>query len=319
MPWFRVDDGLPDHRKVRRLGRDKAPAIGVWTLCGAWSSGNQQDGFVPKEIVQRFDPREKYAARLVEVGLWLPDEVDGEDGYRFHDWADQNPTRVEIEARRESTRTRVQRYRQRRQAADQHPDDPGPPEPDPDDDPGNRSLYDSSNSACNALHDSGNALQGEGVTGPRAQPRAGAHARVPTQPNPTHTQPSAANAALRASRGRAREHPAPAALNATAASVPAYRVVADWAARNPHVTTGHRRKLNRAVDDLLAQGADIALMSRALDIAHAPPYRNAVASLANAYEDARRERVAPPVVRHPVATTTSRVAAALAHLRPGED
>lgn len=135
------------------------------------------------------------------------------------------------------------------------------------------------------------------------------------------TTEQAANAAPRAqARGRVREHATPAELNATAAGARAYLLVADWTKRNPGIVNGHRRALTRRVDELLAQGADVAHMSRALDLAHQPPYRNAVASLAYAYEDARREATAPTAPAHTRPSTTSnRVAAALAHLDPEED
>lgn len=87
MTWFYVDDNLADHRKVRRLGKDKLAAMGLWTLCGTWSARTGSDGFIPHDVVQSSDPREKMAARLIEVGLWKQAELDGERGYRFHDWS----------------------------------------------------------------------------------------------------------------------------------------------------------------------------------------------------------------------------------------
>jgi hypothetical protein len=83
---FRVDDKFHDHPKVRKLGDDQLVAVGLWTLCGSWTSGRAPAGFVPTEVVQRFDRKERYARRLVEVGLWCLAEVDGETGYRFYQW-----------------------------------------------------------------------------------------------------------------------------------------------------------------------------------------------------------------------------------------
>lgn len=113
MPWFRVDDKFHDHPKVRKLRGDKTAAIGLWSLAGSWAADNLTDGFVPGEIVQRFDPKERYARRLVEVGLWTVDEQDGESGYRFHQWTEHQPTRSEVENRRKETRERVKRWRER--------------------------------------------------------------------------------------------------------------------------------------------------------------------------------------------------------------
>jgi hypothetical protein len=100
VPWFKVDDKLHDHRKVRKLGRDKLPGLGLWTACGSWSAANVTDGFVPQDVVQRYDPKGRYARVLVAVGLWVEEIVDGEDGYRFHDWDEYQPSSTEVEERR---------------------------------------------------------------------------------------------------------------------------------------------------------------------------------------------------------------------------
>lgn len=113
MTWFRVDDKFGDHPKVRKLRGDKAPAVGVWTLCGTWSADNLSDGFVPTEVVQRFDPKERYAKRLVDVGLWTVTEQDSETGYQFHQWDEHQPTRAQVQKRRNDTKKRVQEWRTR--------------------------------------------------------------------------------------------------------------------------------------------------------------------------------------------------------------
>lgn len=117
MTWFKVDDELSDHPKVRRLGRDKAAAMGVWVLAGAWAGRHDSSGFVPDEVVTRFGPQ-RLAARLVEVGLWERTEVDGEDGYAFHDWFDVQPSVEEIERKKEQNRERQRRHRRRRAGLD---------------------------------------------------------------------------------------------------------------------------------------------------------------------------------------------------------
>lgn len=113
MVWFRVDDLLPDHRKVRKLGRNKVPAMGVWTLCGAWAARNLTDGWVPDEVVEQYDPKHRLAAHLCDVELWERAKQDSETGYLFHDWSPINPTRAEVLKEREDTRLRVKRWRER--------------------------------------------------------------------------------------------------------------------------------------------------------------------------------------------------------------
>lgn len=104
MPWFKVDDAFYRHPKVRRLGKDRLPAIGLWQLAGTWCADNVitnvADGFVPDSQIELWDARHRYGKRLVEVGLWERIEIIGEPGYLFHDWSDFNPTKVEVAQRR---------------------------------------------------------------------------------------------------------------------------------------------------------------------------------------------------------------------------
>jgi hypothetical protein len=98
MAWFRVDDKLPSNKKARRVrkshptkDRDVAP-YGIWVLAGAWSD----DGFVPLEVLEDWDDdAEILAERLVVAGTWHRTTRDGERGYIFHDWHDQNPAHGE--------------------------------------------------------------------------------------------------------------------------------------------------------------------------------------------------------------------------------
>jgi hypothetical protein len=110
--WFKVDDKLHEHKKVRRMEHDLA-AIGLWTLSGSWAGGERTDGFVPASIPRRWASPQKIAglaARLVDAGLWEPAEVDGERGWLFHDWEQCNPTK-------DDTATDAGRLRWRRKNA----------------------------------------------------------------------------------------------------------------------------------------------------------------------------------------------------------
>lgn len=96
MPWFKVDDKLHDHRKARAAGK---AAMGVWVLAGSWAADNLTDGFVPVSILPRWG-NSRDAAKLCQVGLWMPDEQDGERGWRFHEWTERQPTRAKTLAER---------------------------------------------------------------------------------------------------------------------------------------------------------------------------------------------------------------------------
>jgi hypothetical protein len=102
MAWFKVDDKLHDHHKIRAAGK---AAMGVWMLAGSWSADNLTDGFVPKSVLSRWGTPAD-AKRLVEAGLWEVATRHGERGWQFHDWAEYQPSRTETLARREQDRQR---------------------------------------------------------------------------------------------------------------------------------------------------------------------------------------------------------------------
>jgi hypothetical protein len=117
MPYFPVDDGFHSHRKAIKAGTH---AIGLWTLSGSWSNDNGTDGFIPDYVAARFDPDyEALAARLVEVGLWTAEEINGEKGWLFHDWTGEeggekrNYTRAEVEKKRREWANRKAKSRER--------------------------------------------------------------------------------------------------------------------------------------------------------------------------------------------------------------
>lgn len=121
MSWFKTDDQLPDHRKARAVRkshpskrRDVAP-FGIWVLAGAWSD----DGFVPLEILEDWDDdAADLAERLVAAGLWHATVRDGEPGFIFHDWHDQNPTRNDNDPSSTGTFGNHIRWHVQRQMAD---------------------------------------------------------------------------------------------------------------------------------------------------------------------------------------------------------
>jgi hypothetical protein len=114
MPWFKVDDGLHAHKKAVKAGVE---AMGLWVLAGSWSADLLTDGFVPDYIAARIDPNyKKNAARLVAARLWVPDEHDGDSGWRFHDWKTKQPSSESVLEEREAARTRMQRVRANKKA-----------------------------------------------------------------------------------------------------------------------------------------------------------------------------------------------------------
>lgn len=118
MTWFKVDDGLHDHRKVRAAG---VPAMGLWLLAGTWSSDNETDGFVPRSVIGRWvGTSGTLPKQLVKAGLWEVADQDGEMGWRFHDWTAWQPSRADLETKRQAAKDRMARIRSTRGSKDVH-------------------------------------------------------------------------------------------------------------------------------------------------------------------------------------------------------
>lgn len=105
--WFKVDDSLYGHQKRQGVSLS---ALGLWTLAGCWASQQLSDGFIPRSTLSLLGGRAREADELVAAHLW--DVKD--DGWQFHDWADYQPSRVQIMAEREAVRERMRRVREQR-------------------------------------------------------------------------------------------------------------------------------------------------------------------------------------------------------------
>ena len=107
MAWLRIDDRVRTHPKVVQAGPQ---AAWVW-FCGiCYCREHLTDGVIPAYILSALTPgvnSKKYAAKLVEVGLWHRRD-DG--SYEIHDFLDWNPSRSDIEASKEWDRRRKGLY-----------------------------------------------------------------------------------------------------------------------------------------------------------------------------------------------------------------
>jgi hypothetical protein len=104
MGWGKMDDKFHRNRKVRELRRAKGgrEALGTWVFWWSWVLDDPElTGIVPSYELD--DAEAKSAEMLVSAGLW--DRIEG--GFRFHDFHDYNPTRSQLDAKREADRTRV--------------------------------------------------------------------------------------------------------------------------------------------------------------------------------------------------------------------
>lgn len=102
MPWVRLDDAFPDHRKLAKLSAWRPLAGWLYVLGLAYCNRQLTDGRIPKVHVdmgrldgftgldlngQPIQPSQ-VAEELIAVGLWEEDEHD----YIVHDYADYQPT-----------------------------------------------------------------------------------------------------------------------------------------------------------------------------------------------------------------------------------
>lgn len=106
MPWFRVDDNLSFHAKVVAAGN---PAMGLWVRAGAWSALMLTDGFVPDHMIRALGTKQQ-ADRLSAVGLMKR----AQGGYRFHEWAERQPSKASVSAERAAARERMRLAREAR-------------------------------------------------------------------------------------------------------------------------------------------------------------------------------------------------------------
>lgn len=103
MTWFKVDDNLTFHHKVVKAGNS---AMGLWVRAGAWCAQQLTDGHVPDYMLTRMGTQTQ-VDRLISVGLWDRTET----GIVFHQWANRNPLRIEVDAERDAARERMKANR----------------------------------------------------------------------------------------------------------------------------------------------------------------------------------------------------------------
>ncbi|MCI0386192.1 hypothetical protein [Streptomyces sp. CNQ085] len=112
MPWVRLDDRFPSHRKVALLS-DRAFRLYVSALC--WSSENLTEGrILDKELplISRVRGVKTVAKELEDARLW--DRIEG--GWEIHDYLEYNPDRARVQADRAANAARQKAFRERKRA-----------------------------------------------------------------------------------------------------------------------------------------------------------------------------------------------------------
>lgn len=114
MVWARVDDQYPDHPKVTGLS-DAAFRLHISAI--TYASRYLTDGFLPfgqvRKLLPFTDDVQPVCDELVEAALFtvVP------KGYTVHDYLEYNPSREEVEAKREQGALRTQWDAMRRYVA----------------------------------------------------------------------------------------------------------------------------------------------------------------------------------------------------------
>lgn len=107
MAWFKVDDRLWSHPKWLGLPIE---AKALWVSAGSYCAMHETDGEISRQTLAIVLPNSRHtraANALVEAGLWEQEN----DGYRFHEWAEYQPTKAQLDAERQATKERVKQWR----------------------------------------------------------------------------------------------------------------------------------------------------------------------------------------------------------------
>lgn len=107
MPWGRLDDGLYDHPKLDKLGRQRLAAVGLWALSISWCNRRLTDGFVPCDRIRLLGGTTALADLLVAAEMFEARP----DGYLVHDFLDFNDSAVTIQSRRDAAAERQRKKR----------------------------------------------------------------------------------------------------------------------------------------------------------------------------------------------------------------
>jgi len=215
MPWVKLDDRFPSHRKIALLS-DRAFRLHVSAIC--WSAENLTDGHIGDRelaLITRIRGVKATAKELEAAGVW--DRMD--DGWSIHDYLDYNPSREQVLLDRKKNAERQERFRRRKNGK--------PTPPDGSDAPSNgisNGVTDSSGrrdgdtNATRRTHDgdtTATANHSEESEEPQViEIRNGVTNDAPTRPDPTRTpymadvdEESAASRGLREQRPDSRPAP----------------------------------------------------------------------------------------------------------------
>ncbi|MEH0417873.1 hypothetical protein [Streptomyces sp. B21-083] len=190
MPWVKLDDRFPSHRKIALLS-DRAFRLHISAIC--WCAENLTDGRISDRelaLVAHVRGIKATAKQLEDAGVW--DRT--EDGWEIHDFLDYNPSREQVLVERKKNAERQEKFRRRKNGKPVPPDDSDASSnggsngvtPDDSDAP---ETHDGDTSAARRRHD-GDTTATSTRSLPETDPqvtaiRHGVTNEAPTRPDPT--------------------------------------------------------------------------------------------------------------------------------------
>jgi hypothetical protein len=267
MPWVRLDDRFPSHRKIATLD-DRAFRLYVSALC--WSAENLTDGAIGEKelpLVAHIRGVKATAQRLVDAGLWERTET----GWQVHDFLDYQYSAEQVRAEREKNAERQRRFRERHGGKPKPPGGKAKGSRSSGSNAGSNGVTDPSEShdgdttATGQRHDGDtNAAQTRSV--PEEEPQVGnvrnAVINETPCPPPTHAVPP--NGGTAASSTRAERPPSVVQLAAAQSPDPFADLKAALAAAGLGAVAWDIRKLidrQRIQDQLARLGIDVMVRS----------------------------------------------------------
>lgn len=104
MPWFKVDDGFTESRKVKAIPRkDRFQALGLWLTAGNFAAKELTDGHIPTYYLEDIFAPEELIEILISVGLW---DRDAEGEIWFHDWCEYQPSATAYREKQEKLKAK---------------------------------------------------------------------------------------------------------------------------------------------------------------------------------------------------------------------
>lgn len=106
--WVRLDDSFPEHPKIAELSL-RAFRAHVEGLC--YANRNLTDGVLPSRVALAWG--KSAAQELARAGVW--EKTDA--GYSIHDYHEYQPTKAEIQEKRDAAKERMARVRANRRSS----------------------------------------------------------------------------------------------------------------------------------------------------------------------------------------------------------